>query len=67
MKFSKLSKKDQKKFLKDKGLDLSLLKGRQIRPLSNTELLNRDYYRGRFASFSKESKREIFNWDEVSI
>ena len=31
------------------------------------ELLNRDYYRGRFVSFSKVNKREIFNWDETSI
>ena len=67
IKFSKLSKTDQKKYLKDKGLNLNLLKGRQIRPLSNIELLNRDYYRGRFTSFSKINKREIFNWDETSI
>ena len=67
IKFSKLSKKDQKKYLKNKGLNLNLLKGRQIRPLSNIELLNRDYYRGRFVSFSKVNKREIFNWDETSI
>ncbi len=67
IKFSKLSKNDQKKHLKEKGLNFNLLKGKQIRPLSKEELLNRDYYRGRFASFSKENKRQIFNWDETSI
>ena len=67
IKFSKLSKKDQKKYLKEKGLDLNLLKGKQKRPLSNAELLNRDYYRGRFVSFSKENNREIFNWEEISL
>ena len=65
--FSKLSKNDQKLYLKDIGLNLNLLKGKQVRPLSYEELLNRDYYRGRFASFSKENKRQIFNWDETSI
>ena len=38
------------------GLKLNLLKGKQIRPLSYEELLNRDYYRGRFASFSEKIK-----------
>ena len=65
--FSKLSKNDQKLYLKEIGLNLNLLKGKQVRPLSYEELLNRDYYRGRFASFSKQNKRQIFNWDETSI
>ncbi len=65
--FSKLSGNDQKIYLKEMGLSLNLLKGKQIRPLSYEELLNRDYYRGRFASFSRENKRQIFNWDEASI
>ena len=56
-----------KDYLKDKGLNFNLIKGKQIRSLSNEELLNRDYYRGRFVSFSKKNKRQIFNWDETSI
>lgn len=67
IKFSKLSKNDQKLYLNEIGLNLNLLKGKQVRPLSYEELLNRDYYRGRFASFSKQNKRQIFNWDETSI
>ena len=67
IKFSKLNKEDQKTYLKERGLNFNLLKGKKIRPLSHKELLNRDYYRGRFVSFSKENKRQIFNWDETSI
>ena len=54
--FSKLSKNDQKLYLKEIGLNLNLLKGKQVRPLSYEELLNRDYYRGRFASFLNKIK-----------
>ena len=44
--------------------------GKETRILSNEELLNRDYYRGRFASPRKDSKngsRMIFNWEETNI
>ncbi len=39
-----------------------LMLGRANRPLSELELLNRDYYRGRFAS--KIGERFIYNWEE---
>ena len=67
VKFSKLSKIEQKKFLIQSGLNLNLIKGKKVRQLSFEELLNRDYYRGRFASFSKKNKRQIFNWDETDL
>ena len=35
------------------------------RPLSHTEKLNRDYYRGRFAS--KINGRTIYNWEEYDF
>ena len=44
--------------------------GNKDRGLSETELLNRDYYRGRFASRRPESSngdRMIFNWEEVPL
>lgn len=44
--------------------------GQQQRQLSDQELLNRDYYRGRFASPRPESRlgtRMIFNWEETPI
>lgn len=65
--FSKLSKSDQKNYLSEFDLDLNLIKGKKIRKLSDQELLNRDYYRGRFVSFSKKTKRPIYNWDETTI
>jgi len=45
-------------------------RGNQRRLLSDAELLNRDYYRGRFASPRPESRngtRMIFNWEETPI
>ena len=42
--------------------------GQKRRQLSDAELLNRDYYRGRFASPRAESRhgtRMIFNWEET--
>ena len=35
------------------------------RELTHKELLNRDYYRGRFCA--KSSIRDIYNWEEVKI
>jgi len=49
----------------------SVLQGDINRKLSDTELLNRDYYRGRFASPRidgvHDSKYMIFNWEETAI
>ena len=39
--------------------------GQIKRPLSAEELLNRDYYRGRFAS--KRGERTIYNWEDEVI
>jgi N,N'-diacetyllegionaminate synthase len=44
--------------------------GTADRKLSEQELLNRDYYRGRFASRRPEShngRRMIFNWEDVPL
>jgi len=44
--------------------------GEERRPLSDQELLNRDYYRGRFATPRPESRngtRMIFNWEETPL
>ena len=65
--FSKLNKNDQKRFLQECGINFNLIKGKKIRKLSSEELLNRDYYRGRFVSYSKYSKRPIYNWEEALI
>ena len=39
--------------------------GRSHREMSHAEMLNRDYYRGRFAS--KVDGRDVYNWEDVSI
>ena len=39
--------------------------GEAHRPLSQVELLNRDYYRGRVAS--RIGDRTVFNWEEVDF
>ena len=40
--------------------------GNKKRELSHEELLNRDYYRGRFASKDIEGKI-IYNWEETDL
>lgn len=63
-KFSLLDKNSQKNYLK-KNFNYNFKKalGKKTRQLSHTELLNRDYYRGRFVT--KFSFREIYNWEET--
>ena len=39
--------------------------GKSNRPLSHAELLNRDYYRGRFAS--KVNDQFVYNWEDTLI
>jgi N,N'-diacetyllegionaminate synthase len=64
--FSKLSKKDQKYFLKEKyKVNPKLFLGSSKRVLGDIELQNRDYYRGRFVS--KSAKRDIYNWEELPL
>lgn len=42
-----------------------IMRGSAVRPLSPEELLNRDYYRGRFASRSGDAF--IYNWEDKPI
>ena len=63
--FSKLSKNDQKLYIGEKVPEFDLMLGSETRELSHQELLNRDYYRGRFTTHVKDIKIE--NWDEGLI
>ena len=67
--FSNLSRSDQKTILSkiSKKIRNKIL-GKKNRKLTDVELVNRDYYRGRFASVLKRNntKRYIYNWDEVN-
>ncbi len=66
--FSKLSKKDQKTYLNENyNYNIKKAFGLSKRNLSHKEILNRDYYRGRFSSYDKKSQRMIYNWEEVEI
>ena len=44
--------------------------GQETRELTDGELLNRDYYRGRFASPRNETKlgdRMVYNWEDMPL
>jgi len=68
--FSKLSVSDRIIKLDDDDPEWRIVIGEKDRKLSDDELLNRDYYRGRFASKRKETvtgDRMIFNWEETPL
>ncbi|MBM3706865.1 MAG: general stress protein [Actinobacteria bacterium] len=59
--FSKLSKNDQKEYIYKNVPEFEKMLGRYKRELIKEELLNRDYYRGRFCN--KIKGKQIFNWE----
>ena len=70
--FANLSKADQFLALKDKKENWEeIMMGHAKRHLSDGELLNRHYYRGRFGScrkgYDQTEVSTIFNWDEVTL
>lgn len=69
--FCKLSREDQLEHLFELNPNWKIMMGQANRWLSKNELLNRDYYRGRFASLRKENSQKrsemIFNWEETPL
>ena len=67
--FSKLNRRAQYKFLKELKFNKKLLLGVSNPPLSQEELTNREYYRGRFVSKidDKRGKIDIFNWESTPL
>lgn len=64
--FSKLGQNDQKKYILEKyKISPNSFLGRKKRDLTHAELLNRDYYKGRFTTYI--NNRCIDNWDEVDL
>ena len=64
--FSSLNKSKQLNFLKKNfEFNIERLRGHKYRKLTKEEILNRDYYKGRF--ISKIGSREIYNWEEVNL
>ena len=64
-KLCKLNKEDISSYVKENVPEIEEMKGSFTRELSEEELLNRDYYQGRFVS--KVSDKAIFNWDDTEI
>lgn len=68
-KLSEISKKPKnfiKEYISENIREFENMKGLKERELSQDELLNRDYYRGRFAS--KDNKGEvIYNWEDKPL
>ena len=60
--FSRLPKEDQKNYIKDNVKEFETMLGDETRELSENELLNRDYYKGRFAA-KKEDGTLRYNWE----
>lgn len=69
--FSKLSPEDQKAQLADEYPNWEVMLGSEYRWLTVEELLNRDYYRGRFATPRKVGLHNVStmiqNWEETPI
>lgn len=59
----KMSRSDLKSYIDEKIPDYRTLLGMENRDMSLVELLNRDYYQGRFASKKKDNSY-LFNWEK---
>ena len=60
--FRNLSKGEQKEVIEKEIPDWKIMLGHPQREMTHAEMLNRDYYRGRFASFV--NNEWIHNWEE---
>jgi sialic acid synthase SpsE len=69
--FSRLSPADQRAQLTEEYPDWEQMLGKAKRWLSDAELLNRDYYRGRFATPRREGAHRlaemVLNWEETPL
>lgn len=63
--FAKLSRYEMISIIKKEYPNWEVTLGNSSRILSTTEILNRDYFRGRFASLV--SGKSIYNWEEVQF
>jgi len=69
--FVKLTKTDQRSLLENIYPQWEVMIGNSSRQLTEIELLNRDYYRGRFATPRSKNHNNasemIFNWEQTPI
>ncbi len=61
-----VSEEERTKYINENIKEFNLMLGNQKRELSHVELLNRDYFRGRFASKNSKGKT-IYNWEEENL
>jgi N,N'-diacetyllegionaminate synthase len=59
--FAAMDHAAQEAYLAERVPERGIMLGQQKRPLSDAELLNRSYYRGRFCN--KYGERQIYNWE----
>lgn len=63
---TKLDKKKLMEYVEENTTDYKILLGQENRDMTSTELLNRDYYQGRFAS--KDSNGNyVYNWSSDNL
>ncbi len=65
VKFARMPNKDLMDFVKKEIGDYAEMIGLEERALTHTEILNRDYYGGRFAS--KINGQVVYNWEESEL
>lgn len=69
--FSKKDLNEKIEILNFDKIDLKSILGKSNRELTEIELLNRNYYRGRFASirksYEKNKQQMIYNWEETPL
>lgn len=70
--FRKLSQDEQKAQVESEIPDWEIMLGSETREMTPTELLNRDYYRGRFASpkpnqSGPEEDQWVYNWEDAPL
>jgi len=63
--FSKLSRDEQTSIIKEEFPEWNIAMGLPQRELTHKEMLNRDYYRGRFASYV--DGEWIYNWENKKV
>ena len=63
--FAKLSEEEQKAIVAKEIPDWEIMRGHEQREMTHTEMLNRDYYRGRFASLV--NNEWVYNWEEKMV
>lgn len=63
--FAKLLKEEQKEIVIKEIPEWEMMRGHATREMTHTEMLNRDYYRGRFASLV--NNEWVYNWEDKRI